>query len=49
MGTISFANSGPEFQLLDRTIGLAGESLPQPSGPSRPRGIGMIRRSYSSF
>ncbi len=48
MGTISFANSGPDLEYLDRTIGLAGGSLPQPSGPSRPRGIGMIRRSYSS-
>ncbi len=49
MGTISFANSGPELEYLDRTIGLAGGSLPRPSGPSRPWGIRMVRRSHFYF
>jgi hypothetical protein len=49
MGTISFANSGPELEHLVRAIGLAGGSLPQPSCPSRPRGIGMVRRSLLYF
>ncbi len=44
MGTISFANSGPASLDLTRTIGLAGGSLPRPSGPSRPEGSGMARR-----